>query len=393
MKCPKCSSENPDNTRFCCSCDCELAQADPRTERVKVRISKAAIASFVCSFIALACFVPSMIAAIDPIVLNPRSNLVDNVACMSVLAGGGGFILAIAAFGRITGSGGRLAGRGFAVAGAVIPPILVLLLFRHSIGRRGHAPSWRLYCGTNLSGLGKAMLIYSNDYDDKLPVAGGSNSVWAARIPDWKAADQFAAYGIRADGTGGRASVSSSLYLLVKYMEVDPTSFVCREHAGTREFVPRRYGVDDDLTDLWDFGPDPPRHCSYSYHLPFGAHPLAISAEPGVPVAADRNPWIESPFAKARDFTLFVPDVAPFNGKERGARRGNSRAHLGEGQNVLHLDSHVSFEKRPFCGIENDNIFTYWNQDDRIRGAPPVLGSEPVDRADSLLVNDPMPLR
>jgi len=32
--------------------------------------------------------------------------------------------------------------------------------------------AYRLYCGTNLSGIGKAMLIYANDYDDELPRAG-----------------------------------------------------------------------------------------------------------------------------------------------------------------------------------------------------------------------------
>lgn len=45
--------------------------------------------------------------------------------------------------------------------------------------------AFRMVCGTNLSGIGKAMLIYSNDYDDELPRAGGRNSVWAGMIPQW----------------------------------------------------------------------------------------------------------------------------------------------------------------------------------------------------------------
>ena len=47
--------------------------------------------------------------------------------------------------------------------------------------------AFRMVCGTNLSGIGKAMLIYSNDYDDELPRAGGRNSVWGGRIPQWLA--------------------------------------------------------------------------------------------------------------------------------------------------------------------------------------------------------------
>lgn len=77
-----------------------------------------------------------------------------------------------------------------------------------------------MVCGTNLSGIGKAMLIYSNDYDDELPRAGGKSSVWAAKIPDCKAPNRFVAYQTRPNGSGGRASISASLHLPVKYAEV-----------------------------------------------------------------------------------------------------------------------------------------------------------------------------
>jgi hypothetical protein len=394
MQCPKCGRENPDDTRFCNSCGRELAQVATTAKRAKVQVSKAAIASFTCSLVALVCFVPGLIAIIDPGVLNPSSEFVINIACASILAGAAGFLLAVLALCFIAGSGGRLSGRGFATVGAAIPPILVFVLYCFGIGGLGPPSARRMFCGTNLSGLGKAMIIYCGDYDEELPIAGGTESVWAARIADWKAASRAAAYGVEPDGTGGRASISSSLYLLVKYMEVRPKMFVCPQDAGTKEFVPRKHSVDDnELVNLWDFGPDPAKHCSYSYHLPYGAYPLSTSSQPGIAVASDRNPWIASPFAEARDFSLFVPDIAPFNAAEDYARLGNSRAHAGDGQNVLFLDSHVSFEKRSFCGIENDNIFTCWNRDDRIRGAEPGLSIEPAEATDSVLVNDPVPSR
>ena len=44
--------------------------------------------------------------------------------------------------------------------------------------------AFRMTCGTNLSGIGKAMLIYANDYEDELPRAGGRNSTWGA-TPVW----------------------------------------------------------------------------------------------------------------------------------------------------------------------------------------------------------------
>ena len=40
-----------------------------------------------------------------------------------------------------------------------------------------HTLDPRMPCGTDLSGIGKAILIYSNDYQDELPRAGGGGSV------------------------------------------------------------------------------------------------------------------------------------------------------------------------------------------------------------------------
>jgi hypothetical protein len=244
--------------------------------------------------------------------------------------------------------------------------------------------AFRMVCGTNLSGIGKAMLIYSNDYDDELPRSGGRNSTWAAKIPNWQAANRFDAYGVSPNGEGGYGSISSCFYLLVKYAEVTPKSFLCKGDSGTTEFKPADYNAGNrDLIDLWDFGPEPREHCSYSYHMPFGLYALTTSGEPGMAVAADRNPFITSPMAEPKDISLFVPE-----GGREAVIIGNANQHQEDGQNVLFLDSHVSFEKEPYCGINDDNIYTYWGDGDIRRGSQPVLGTEPASRTDSLLVHD-----
>ena len=56
----------------------------------------------------------------------------------------------------------------------------------------------------------------------------------------------------------------------------------------------------------------------------------------------------------------------------------------------MFLDTHVEFQKRAFCGVDDDNIYTSWNGQDKARGIPPKLGSVPTDAKDSLLVNDPV---
>jgi prepilin-type N-terminal cleavage/methylation domain-containing protein len=249
--------------------------------------------------------------------------------------------------------------------------------------------AFRMVCGTNLSGIGKAMLIYSNDYDDELPRAGGRNSVWSSPIPDWTALNRFNAYGLAADGSGGQGTITSCFYLLVKYAEVTPKSFICKGDSGTTEFKPADEGAGDrELIDLWDFGTDPRTHCSYSYHMPFGLYALTTSSEPGLAVAADRNPYISSPMAEAKAFPgTFNPD-----GGTEAVKAGNAIQHQDDGQNVLFLDNHVSFMKQPFCGVNDDNIWTYWDGGDvRIGAMPVVFSSEPQDRTDSLLVDDAEP--
>jgi prepilin-type N-terminal cleavage/methylation domain-containing protein len=249
--------------------------------------------------------------------------------------------------------------------------------------------AFRMVCGTNLSGIGKAMLIYSNDYDDELPRSGGRESTWSGTVTDWTATNRFSAYGLGADSSGGTATISSCFYLLVKYAEVTPKSFICKGDSGTTEFKPADEGAGDrELIDLWDFGVDPREHCSYSYHMPFGLYALTTASEPGLAVAADRNPYISSPSAEAKEFPgLFNPD-----GDTEAIKAGNATQHQEDGQNVLFLDNHVGFEKRAFCGVNDDNIWTYWDGGDvRIGGMPVVFSSEPQDRTDSLLVNDGEP--
>jgi len=248
----------------------------------------------------------------------------------------------------------------------------------------------RMTCLKNLSHIGRAMLIYSNDYDDEFPRAGGRNSVWVSQISNWMAPSRLRAYGLSADGSRGIATITSSFYLLVKYAEVTPESFVCPGDIGTTEFKPVDYDAGDrELIDLWDFGPTPSKHCSYAYQMPYSLYRLTLSSEPGMAVAADRNPWIDSPAAEAKDIRFFNPE-----GRREAVKVGNAVAHKNEGQNVLFVDGHVSFEESPACGIYDDNIYTYWDGGDVRRGGIPIpFASEPADRLDSFLVNEPAPYK
>ncbi len=265
--------------------------------------------------------------------------------------------------------------------------------------------AFRMTCGTNLSGIGKAMLIYANDYEDELPRAGGRTSQWGV-TPMWNAVSRTQAFGITnpTTGEGGTASISSCFYLLVKYAEVTPKSFICKGDAGTNEFklsdMPG-LAANFELIDAWDFGPPAEafKHCSYTYHIPFGLYALTTSNEPGFAVAADRNPWIKSPAADPGLWTDFRPDVTGTGyqiGTSDTAKKGNAINHQFDGQNVLFLDSHVEFAKRAYCSIEDDNIYTLsrggatGGADNYGAGIPQCSAAlAPANRKDSLLVHDP----
>jgi len=382
MYCPKCGKENPDSTQVCQYCGCTFGEASVTGKRPDVRTSGLGIASLVFGILS--------IFALPVIAMVTLSAVYAFIGFLFMTMAA--IILGIISFVQIGTSAGRVVGRGLAVTGITIAGVLLFFVgILRPVLIKIQMSAFRMNCGSNLSGIGKAMFIYASDYEYQLPQAGGKESIWAAKINDWKAPDGCTAFNLNPDGSGGQASISSSFYLLVKYAEVTPKSFICRDgEPKATEFTLIKYGIHDrELIDFWDFGPDPSKHCSYSYHIPYGPFPLTASSEPGMAVAADRNPWIPSPFVKAKkDFSKFDP-----NGTPEEQIYGNAIVHEGDGQNVLFQDGHVSFEKESFCGVKNDNIYTFWGGSapnwDKRKGIPPQIGSQPKDRLDSLLVNDP----
>jgi prepilin-type processing-associated H-X9-DG protein len=75
---------------------------------------------------------------------------------------------------RISKSSGQLKGNDLAITGIVIPVApfalgaLILGFMILTSSWTHHTPA-HVICGSKLSNLGKALLIYANDYDDKFP--------------------------------------------------------------------------------------------------------------------------------------------------------------------------------------------------------------------------------
>lgn len=252
----------------------------------------------------------------------------------------------------------------------IIGCCLFLLACLGATGKRGRQLAFRMTCRANLNAMGKAMAVYAGDFEGEYPRAGGRANAWVHELPNWIAVNRYQAYGLTVSGIEGKTTLTSNLYLLIKYAELTPKFFVCKGEPNAREFrldeAAAPLPAYAELIDLWDFGPttadsNPDQHCSYAYHFPFGGvYALTTKNDPNMAVAADRSPWMTGSSSEGSDrWQAFVPELTSGQGSPETAIQGNSLAHQQDGQNVLFVDGSVRFERRSYDDRGNDNIYTY----------------------------------
>jgi len=239
--------------------------------------------------------------------------------------------------------------------------------------------AYRMVCGTNLSGIGKAMLLYSNDNFEEYPRAGGRNSVWSTSGIIrywWQSTQNMAFFGkeIPDDGACANATVGSCFFLLIKYTDVTPKQFICKGDVKAKVFKLADYaGIGGenirDITQAWDFAGWPSKHNSYAYHYPFNlgcptptGFPISTAANPASPICADRNPFLDEDAQEyLQDESVEMPEwVTDGGGYKDKDKKGNAAAHQQDGQNVLFNDNSVKFCRYPNVGVDNDNIYKCW---------------------------------
>lgn len=149
MYCQKCGTENPDNAQVCSSCSSALTNTPAQTQPPNAKTSGLAIASLVLAILApFTCLMTAM-----PAIILGSISLV-----------------------RIQKSSGQLTGSGLAIAGIIIGPVWlpvmgcligILIPTLSNVKKL----SYQTTCAINMSNLGKAMLIYANDYEQKFPTS------------------------------------------------------------------------------------------------------------------------------------------------------------------------------------------------------------------------------
>jgi prepilin-type processing-associated H-X9-DG protein len=147
MYCPKCGAPNSDNARLCVACGQVLGGVSAPAPVERAQTSGWAIAALVLA------------------ILSPFTCMLTALPAL---------ILGLVALLKISGSGGRLRGMGMAIAGMVIPVVLVpvmaiLMGILMPALARTRQLAFRMTCGANLQVLGKAMYIYANDHEGRFP--------------------------------------------------------------------------------------------------------------------------------------------------------------------------------------------------------------------------------
>jgi prepilin-type processing-associated H-X9-DG protein len=160
MYCPKCGTENPENAQVCCLCSSTLPNVQKEERGATAQTSGLAIASFVLGILSFCTFFTTGIVAI---------------------------ILGIISLVKISKSGGRLKGNGFAIAGIAVPAVSAVFMIPLMLGIlmpalvRTQQIAFRMVCASNLSELGMYMLQYAGDYDEKFPTP----SKWCDLLEDY----------------------------------------------------------------------------------------------------------------------------------------------------------------------------------------------------------------
>ncbi len=209
----------------------------------------------------------------------------------------------------------------------------------------------RVACASNLSGMGKSAILYSNSYEGNFPLApavmydGESYDNWSGAVGNFR--------DVEPSSTDNNVSVMSSMWLLVREGYCTPKMFICSSTSeDTEDDYTDTSGTVQDVSLLWDFKSY--SNFSYSFQMPYNQDQFVPSVDSLVSVAygADMSPFFDTSNGLVDgSITLVNKDNAAY-------QTNNSKNHTQEGQNVVYMDSHVKWSKHANAGVDGDHIYT-----------------------------------
>jgi len=209
---------------------------------------------------------------------------------------------------------------------AIIALLISILLPSLS---RARELSKRTVCAANLSDKAKALYIYAQDGDvfpmssQTYPDTGTNmylfnNNLHRTTVPP----------------TTGVPSPTADLWLIVRSNNTTAKALICPSTVDSPDPA-------QNTGDYYDFFG--PTNLSYGYQYQHDPNcpPLKTTSDPSFPIMADANPYLKGGVLAS---TFSTDRVSQW--------RGNSANHSNrEGQMVLFVDSHATFEKGPDVGL------------------------------------------
>lgn len=187
----------------------------------------------------------------------------------------------------------------------------------------------------------------------------------------------------------------------------DVTALLYHAMATTNAITTQTFVCPSSNADAWDIKSTPPdayvnwsaqpkspndyhAHLSYSVQNPYVSdHAIGKGFDwkaggscqrTDFAIAADINPGAGPKSAVGS--TALPPQQTAMSMSQAQLRGANSPNHDCDGQNVLYGDGHVDWSATPWCGVSNDNIYTY-------RKTTPSTGPGAAKPADQGLSSQP----
>ena len=300
----------------------------------------------------------------------------------------------------------RIRTKGFTLIELLVVVAIIALLISILLPSlaRARELAKRAVCAANLRGIGQSAYIYSNDYNERFPVDLGGASPAGGTDPGVQFSGQMAQDATTSasedltNATG--VSVGRSLFLLIIEGATSPGQFICPSSSDTKDDLrnedtgnPTAANVGVDRFDFKSYN-----NLSYGYQMPLSrVAPPSTSLDVRMALAADKGPYFQGEsmaFKTAAVEPLTGLDDPPSNALDANNtdwEQWNSPNHGQEGQQILFVDGHVDFERTPAQGPDNDNIYTYADENysdlDGIMVGNLANGTEgPTTSTDSFIV-------